>query len=213
MKRTRVLIAEDHAILREGLASLISGQADMQVVGSARTTRAAIEAAAKSAPELVLLDLEMPGSKGVGTIPLVHRACPTARVLVLTMHEDPDTLEAALAIGAAGFLSKSSVGEELLTAIRLVHAGKQYVGASFSADDRPHNRAAGSPAPKLTPGERAVLGLVAQGQTNLEVATALGLSLKKVVQTRQRFAQKWGLTSRVELVRFAIEAGLIDPRP
>lgn len=216
--RTRVFVADDHGVLRGGLRALITAQHDMEVVGDASNRRDAESGIADTRPDVALIDLTMPGG-GIEAVASVSRGIPPTRVLVLTVHEEPGYVRAAVAAGALGYVVKTAIDTELLAAIRAVAQGRTFVDVSL----RPHFVQEGLHAPKpsaphgaaalriLTGRERQVLGLVAEGFTNREVARDLGLSVKSVETYRARLMDKLGLCSRAELVRYALDSGLLRP--
>ena len=217
MPRIRVLIADDHAVLRAGLKLLINAQSDMEVVGEAANGPEAVKSAREAAPHVVLLDLSMPGPRFTQTIEQLVRVAPSGRVLVLTMHDDPAYLRAALLAGACGYIVKQAADVELLTAIRAVHRGRTFVdltrpGALARGQEvRPFSRGApeaGKPRP-LSRREGEVLRLLAQGHTNQEAADQLAVSVKTIETHRKRLSDKLGLKSRAQLFRFALERGLL----
>jgi two-component system response regulator NreC len=218
MPRIRVLIADDHAVLRAGLKLLINAQADMEVVGEAGDGPATIRSAQATAPHVMLLDLSMPGSRFTQTIEQLVRVAPSSRVLVLTMHDDPAYLQAALQAGASGYIVKKAADIELLTAIRAVHHGRTFVDLTRPGEEtRGHevrrvsreSPAAGHPS-VLSQREAEVLRLLAQGHTNQEAADHLAVSVKTVETHRKRLSDKLGLRSRAQLFRFAVEVGLLE---
>ena len=210
----RVLVADDHAILRSGLRLLISGQPDMEVVGEAGDVAGAVELARSLQPDVITLDLTMPGGSGLGAIEKLRAAAPSARVVVLTMHEDPAYVRSALAAGASGFLVKSAADSALIAALRAVQRGRIFVEVqnreAMEALMAP-GRAADVPAPvaALSAREREVWVLLARGHTNQAIADLLGLSVKTVESYRARLMQKLGLTNRAELTRLAIDLALV----
>ena len=221
MAKIRVLIADDHAILRAGLRLLINNQPDMEVVGEAADGHEALRQARQANPDVLTLDLTMPGGGGLKTLEGLRQACPQTRVLVLTMHEDPSYLRAALAAGASGYVVKSAVDAELLAAIRSIAQGRTFVTITLS--DRGTHQVLGgtavtavaprAPVKLLSPREQEVLKLLAQGYTNQEVGTRLCLSVKTIETYRARIVDKLGLRSRADLTRYALEMGLLDPDP
>ena len=222
MTKIRVLIADDHAVLRAGLKLLIGGESDMEVVGEAADGPEAVRLTKAASPNVVLFDLSMPGARPTQTIGELVRITPRPRVLVLTMHDDPVSMRTALLAGASGFIVKKAADIELLTAIRTVHRGRTFVDLTRPGGPVPdvsfrHN---GSPAveqPSLSPREGEVLRLLAQGLTNQEVADHLAVSVTTIATHRKRLTDKLGLKSRAQLFRFAVEVGLIEnaslPRP
>ncbi len=219
MAPIRVLIADDHAVLRAGLRMLIGAQADMQVVGEAADGDEAVRAARETRPDVVLMDLTMPGSGpasgGIRAIERLREEQPGVRVLVLTMHDVPAYLRTALAAGAAGYVVKRAADAELLSAIRDVHRGRPVLDPARAASVHQSavgRRPVGGPtAGALSPREREVLDLIAQGYTNQQMADRLGLSVKTIETHRSRLVEKLGLRSRAELVRYALDSGLFAP--
>jgi DNA-binding NarL/FixJ family response regulator len=218
MSKIRVLVADDHAVLRAGLKLLINAQADMEVVAEAAGGPETIHNAQAAVPHVVLLDLSMPGPGSTQTIEQLSVAVPAARVLVLTMHDDPAYMRAALQAGASGYVVKKAADVELLTAIRAVHHGRTFVDLTRpgEATQRPEARraahdspAGGQPRP-LSPREAEVLRLLAQGHTNQEAADRLSVSVKTIETHRKRLSGKLGLKSRAQLFRFAVEIGLLE---
>jgi DNA-binding NarL/FixJ family response regulator len=207
MKPIRVLLADDHAILRAGLRMLLEAQPDMAVVAEAADGEEAVRRATGTRPDVAVVDLTMPGLSGVETLERLRREVPATRLLVLTMHDDPGYARLALAAGAAGHVVKDAGSGELLAAIRAVHGGRTFV--HVGAHPRPSAPAARAPGPALSPRERQVLELLAHGHTNREVADRLSLSVKTVETHRARLSDKLGLRSRADLVRLAIDLGLL----
>ena len=222
MGKIRVLIADDHAILRAGLRLLINYQPDMEVVREAPDGNEALRQAREANPDVLTLDLTMPGGGGLKTLEGLRQACPQTRVLVLTMHEEPSYLRAVLAAGGSGYVAKSAVDGELLAAIRSVAQGRTFVTMNLSDNgthqvlgDQPTHTESPLQAPVklLSSREQEVLKLLAQGYTNQEVGTQLFLSVKTIETYRARLADKLGLRSRADLTRYALEVGLLDPVP
>ena len=212
MSKIRVLIADDHAVLRAGLKLLIGAESDMEVVGEAADGAEAVQRAHTTAPDVVLLDLTMPGVRGTRTIEEVVQLTPRPRVLVLTMHDDAASMQAALLAGASGYIVKKAADVELLTAIRAVHQGRTFVDLTRPGEEPVSRRTpAGGNAKPLSPREGEVLRLLAQGHSYREAAAQLGVSVKTIETHRKRLADKLGLRSRAELFRFAVEVGLLEP--
>lgn len=217
MPGIRVLIADDHAVLRAGLKLLIDAQSDMRAVGETGDGPEAVRAARATAPDVVLLDLSMPGARFTQTIEQLMLAAPGARVLVLTMHDDAAYLRAALLAGASGYVVKKAADVELLNAIRAVHHGHTFV--NLTRPDEPargdtlrrvsRDSPAGQTRP-LSPREEEVLRLLAQGHTNQQAADRLAVSVKTIETHRKRLGDKLGLRSRAQLFRFAVQVGLLD---
>lgn len=217
MTRIRVLIADDHAVLREGLRMLIDAQPDMHVVGEVGDGEQAIRHVRGDQTDVAIVDLSMPGISGIETVRRIREGSAGTRVLVLTMHDDPAYPRAALAAGASGYVTKGVDGADLLSAIRAVHGGRTYVqfpdevaGAAGGATSLLATPPA-APRPLLSAREQQVLALLARGHTNREAAARLFLSIKTVETYRARLAEKVGLRTRADIVRFAMEVGLLDP--
>lgn len=202
--RTRVLLADDHAILRAGLALLVRAQPDLEVVAEAGDGVEALEKIRKTRPDVVILDLTMPRMNGFDAVREIVHENPEARVLVLTMHDDPAYGRALLAAGALGYVTKKAADRELLTAIRAVREGRRFVDISQSEAMIPPRDA------HLSRREREVLALVARGHTHQEIADRLTLSIKTVETYLARLTAKLGLFRRADLVRYALEMGILD---
>jgi two-component system, NarL family, response regulator NreC len=216
MQKIRVLIADDHAILRSGLKMLINAQADMEVVSEAPDGDRAVQGVRDTRPDVALMDLTMPGSGGMGALEEIARCCPDTRVLVLSMHDDPAYLRSVLAAGASGYVLKRAVDTELLAAIRAVHRGGVFVDPSLAhvfvqdaLDKATTEGGAERSLSILSQRERQVLGFVAQGYGSQEIAKQILVSVKTVETYRARIAEKLGLRTRPEIVRFAVQMGLL----
>jgi DNA-binding NarL/FixJ family response regulator len=218
MPRIRVLIADDHAILRAGLRMLVNAQPDMEAVGQAANVVELLREAPQVNPDVVVLDVAMPGGSGISAIGRLRQECPEARVVVLTAHDDPTYLHSSLAAGACGFVVKAAADTELVAAIRAVYAGRTFVdlGARLAQGPPPGAEAAAHGAKgtaDLSRRECEVLRLLSHGHTNQQVADRLFLSVKTVETYRSRIGQKLGLHSRADIVRFALEIGWLGPDP
>ncbi len=218
--RIRVLLVDDHAILRSGLRMLIGAEPDLEVVGEAGDAEEALRLAAARHPDVITLDLSLKGGSGLAAIDGLRAAAPAARIVVLTMHEDPAYVRAALAAGASGYLVKSVADSALIGAIRAVHRGRIFLeienpeaAASLLESGRATGSKVDSPIASLSAREREVMTLLAQGHTNQEAAERLGLSVKTVESYRARLMQKLGLGSRADLTRLALELGWLAPKP
>lgn len=218
MPTIRVLIADDHILVRTGLQMLLNAQPDIEVVAEAADGREALCKAREQKPDIALLDISMPETSGLKVIGQLLRECPSTRVLVLTMYEDPAYARTVLAAGGSGYVLKKATDSELLTAIRAVYRGQTFVDASLAGNllqDHYGKKATRGPtslrAPRdlLSPREREVLVLLAQGYTNRQVAERIFVSTKTVETYRARISQKLELHSRVELIRYALESGLL----
>ncbi len=221
MSRIAIGIIDDHAVLRAGLRLLIEAHPSMRVVGEAGSLRDGLELVREHRPDVAILDLSMPDSPGLPGIDRLREASPATRVLVLTMHDDPAFVRGALARGASGYVSKASADTRLIEAILAVHEGKTFVEAAGRDAPMPAPHGA-EPTPRpplaamldaLSERERAVLADVARGRTSKEIAEASGLSIKTVESYRARGMHKLDLRSRADLVRVAIESGLLSEPP
>ena len=218
MGRIRVLLADDHAVLRAGLRLLIETQPDMEVIGEAGDYEAALRATRDVQPDVLTLDISMPHGECAQVIETIVREVPATRVLVLTMHDDEAYFRVVMAAGAFGYVVKKAADVELLDAIRSVASGKIYThitpSVALPIDSAEITTAlpAKSQFETLSNREREVLILVAMGHTNQAVAERLSLSVKTIESYRSRLMLKLGLQSRVELTQFAIEIGLFQSR-
>jgi two-component system response regulator NreC len=212
------MIADDHAILRAGLRMLVNVQADMEVVSEAPDGEKAVQTARETRPDVALLDLTMPRVGGMKALQEMARDCRETRVLVLTMHDDPAYLRSALAAGASGYLLKRAVDAELIAAIRAVHRGGIFVDprlASVLVQDVLAKRSAKAgptrPVNILSQRELQVLTLVARGYTSAEIAKQIFVGVKTIETYRSRLAEKLGLRTRSDVIRFAVQMGLLTP--
>ncbi len=216
--KIRVMIADDHAILRAGLRMLVNAQADMEVVSEAPDGEKAVQTARESRPDAALLDLTMPRVGGMKALEEMVRNCRETRVLVLTMHDDPAYLRSALAAGASGYLLKRAVDAELIAAIRAVHRGGIFVDprlANVLVQDvlakRRTKAGPTRPVNILSQRELQVLTLVARGYTSAEIAKQIFVGVKTIETYRSRLADKLGLRTRSDVIRFAVQMGLLTP--
>jgi two-component system, NarL family, response regulator NreC len=198
MNSIQIFIADDHALLRSGLRLLLESQFDMHVVGEAADGTTAVRAIADLQPDVVVLDLSMPGPGGTQTIEEIRATAPGCRVLMLTMHDNGAYADACLRAGAAGYVVKTAVDTDLIVAIRAVHGGRNYLHADARVD-----RSGDQDRERLSARERQVLSLLARGHTSREIATAIGVGVKTVETYRARLRVKLGATTRAELVEAA----------
>jgi two-component system response regulator NreC len=211
----RVLIVDDHAVVRSGLRRVLEAEDDIEVVGEAGDMRNAVFESRAKKPDVVLLDVVMPGGSGIEATPAVLKEAPEARVLMLSMQDDPRYVREAFEAGAHGYVLKEAVDAEVVDAVREVAGGGRYVhpalGARLVAADA-ENRARAEADP-LSEREREVLRLLALGHTNQEIANMLFLSVRTVETHRAHIMQKLRLSSRAELVRYAMDEGLLEEAP
>lgn len=204
MNEIRVLIVDDHAMVRAGLRALLEAQAGLKVVGEAADGATAVERCRQLQPNVVLMDLTMPGRGGIGATEDIVREFPGVKVLVLTMHDDAAYARQALAAGASGYVLKKSLASDLIRAIQAVHAGHSYLPATINVSTPPRSVTA------LTEREREVVRLIALGHTNSEIGAMLHISEKTVETHRAHIFQKLQLETRAELVRYALEHRLLS---
>ena len=207
----RILLADDHAVLRAGIRALLEMQPDIQVVGEASDGVQAMARTRELQPDIVLMDIGMPGLDGLAATRQIRETCPNTRVLVLTQHENKEYVLPALRVGASGYVLKRAEGDELLNAIRVIHAGGTFLDLSIAgvvADDVRGDVPADA-YETLSEREREVLVLLAQGQTYQQIADALFISVKTVDFHRANILRKLDLSSRADLTRFAVQRGLI----
>jgi two-component system, NarL family, response regulator NreC len=213
MSRIRILIADDHAMVRSGLRALLEAQPDMEVVGEAADGLVVQSRCEELRPDVVLMDLTMPGRGGIAAVADVRRASPGTKVLVLTMHEDEAYARLAAAAGVEGYVLKRALAADLVVAIRTVHAGGRYaapeVTDGFFEPERDARNLSGTGVSVLSDREREVAGFVALGYTNAEIGRKLSISPKTVETHRAKIMGKLGLRTRADIVRFAIEHGLM----
>ena len=217
MTKTRIVLADDHAILREGIRALLEDQSDMTVVGEAADGRKAIELARDLSPDIIVMDIGMPLLNGLEATRQIKHNFPQVAVLVLTMHDNEEYVSHILAAGASGYVLKRAASSELVTAIRAVAAGQSflspavtklliegYMGRQLAAPVMV------DPFETLTAREREVLQLVAEGHTNSQIAKLLNISIKTVKAHRSNLMQKLGLHDRGALIKVAIQRGIIE---
>ena len=207
----RVLIVDDHAIVRTGLRRVLDAEVDIETVGEAADAERAVFEAIECKPDVVLLDVMMPGKTGIEGMPSLLQAVPAAKVLVLSMQDDPRYVREAFDAGASGYVLKEAADTEVVGAVRAVAAGERYVHPSLgarlvAADSDERRRAANDP---LSEREREVLRLLALGHTNQEIAKMLYISVRTAETHRSHIMQKLQLGSRAELVRYALAEGLL----
>lgn len=210
----KILIADDHGVLRAGLRALLNAEPDLQVVDEAADGPEALGLIQKLQPDVVLLDIDLPGLSGIDVTRRLQKTVPRVRVLILTVHEDESLLREAIRAGAAGYIVKRAVESELIDAIRAVWRGNQYVHPAIThallKDLSPPPASDETPVEQLTPREIDVLRLIVQGYTNRQVAEALHLSVRTVESHRSNLTSKLRLRSRLELIRYAQEHGVLD---
>lgn len=216
MDKIRILIADDHAIVREGISSLLETLPDIEVVGEARNGQEALDKARELTPDIILMDITMPGMNGLEATRLVREQNPDTRVLILTMHEGDEYFFKLLDAGASGYLVKGCSSEELVTAMRTVYRGDVFLYPTMTTKllsdymRRSHSGSNRGADDGLTNREMEILKYVADGHTNQEIAESLVLSVATVQTHRANIMAKLGLHNATELVKYAIRQGLIS---
>jgi DNA-binding NarL/FixJ family response regulator len=215
MAQLRVYLADDHAVVREGLKALINAQPQMEVSGEAGDGRTACEQVQELQPDVVVMDVSMPGLNGAQATAQLKQACPTVKVLALTVHEDKGYLRLLLEAGASGYVLKRAAAEELIHAIRTVAAGGVYLdpalaGKVVGSFVRASARKGVPEGGDLSDREAEVMRLIAAGYSNKEIASRLCLSVKTVETHKARSMEKLGLDSRADLVRYALQRGWLQ---
>ncbi|MHB1006806.1 MAG: response regulator [Chloroflexota bacterium] len=214
-ERIRIVLADDHTIFRSGLKALLATEPDMEVIGEAGDGRQAVERCVQLGPDVLVLDLKMPGVTGLEVLPELRQRCPACRALILTMLPEEQYLLQVLRAGGLGYVPKSAADTELTDAIRGVYRGEVYVRPQDArlllADFLRGDKAGQDALDTLSAREREVLDLVVRGFSSRAIGERLALSPKTVDTYRQRLMEKLGLGSRVELVEFAVRKGLLQP--
>jgi DNA-binding NarL/FixJ family response regulator len=212
MDKIKVLVVDDHAIMRDGIRALLGLHDDIEIVGEASEGKEAIEKTQELAPDVVVMDIAMPGMDGLEATRRIRKKNPKAKVLVLTQHDNREYILTAIKAGTAGFVPKRALGSELVSAIRAVHRGDTFLYPSVAgaliedylrkAEEEPYDR--------LTAREREILKLIAEGHTSREIANMLFVSLKTVLGHRTKIMEKLGIHNRTELIKYALRKGLIS---
>jgi len=212
-----ILLADDHAIVREGLRFLLESQPDMHVVDEVGSGREAVQRTLELQPDVVIMDITMPGLNGIEASMQIREQCPATEVIILSMHSTSEHVYRALQVGARGYLIKESAPPQVVDAVRAVHRGERFLSPSIvdtMADDWVQQRSttgAEGPLARLSAREREVLQLVVEGHSSAEIARQIHLSPKTVDTYRSRLMDKLGVSDLISLVKFAIEHGLTPP--
>jgi DNA-binding NarL/FixJ family response regulator len=210
-KKTRILLVDDHSVVRQGFRMILQAQADMEVVGEASNGREAVEQAAKLQPDIAVIDVSMPELNGIEATRRIADTSPRTRVLALSMHKDAVYVREILRAGARGYLLKDSDEGDLVAAVRAVSRGEGFLSPAIAdAVLNDYRRHVSDPIDLLSSREREVLQMIAEGKTNKEIATTLNLSVYTIEAHRGRIMEKLNLHSAGEIVRFAVRKGLID---
>ena len=208
----RVLVVDDHAVVRAGLTRILDAEPDIEAVAEAPNGERAVFEAMEHQPDVVLMDVVMPGKSGIEATRAVLQAVPSTTVLVLSMQDDPRYVREAFEAGASGYVMKEAADDEVVDAVRAVASGQRYLHPALGArlleaESEERRRAAEDP---LSDREREILRLLALGHTNQEIAKMLYVSVRTAETHRAHIMQKLGLTSRAELVRYALGEGMLD---
>jgi two-component system, NarL family, response regulator NreC len=212
MADLRIVLADDHEVVRTGLRTLVNDSPGMAVVGEARDGAEALARTRELHPDVVVMDISMPGTDGAAATERIRREFPEVKVIALTAHEDRAHLTRLLQAGAGGYVLKRGAADELVRAIRAVAAGGTYVDPTFAGTllRRSVKAAGASPTPGAAPlseREEEVLRRLAWGESNKEIGEALGISTKTVETYKARIGEKLGLRSRTEIIRYALRCG------
>src|SRR5512134_2826877 len=218
MPRHRILIADDHAILREGVRALLATADDLEVVGEAADGREAVDLAQQLDPDVILMDVAMPGLGGLEATLEIRRRVPRAKILVLSQYGEPEYVRRFLKAGVSGYVLKKAAGADLVSAIRAVMRGglvldPEVARTALQDDGTPETGEAPNAYESLTDREKQVLKLVAEGHTNKEIADLLNISVKTAMSHREHIMTKLQVHNRTELIRFALRAGVIRADP
>lgn len=215
METIRIVLAEDHTIVREGLRSLLGQEAGFEVIAEAEDGREAVRTAEQLQPDIVLMDFSMPGLNGLEATRQIKQRAPSVKVLILTRHANQEYIRSILSAGASGYLVKKSASAQLVSAIKSVYRGDPYLDPAISGTViegylHPSGARTEDVDEKITPRESEVLQLVAEGHTNREIATILHISVKTVGNHRANFMRKLDLHSTADVTQYAIRKGIIS---
>ena len=212
MEKIKVLIVDDHAIMRDGIRALLSIHNDIEAIGEASEGREAIEKVRELVPDVVIMDIAMPGMDGMEATRRIVKEKPKVKVLVLTQHDNKEYVLSAIKSGATGYVPKRALGSELISAIRAVYRGDSvlYPSAAAALIEDYRLRAEADPYDRLTAREREILKLIAEGHTSQKIADMLVISLKTVLGHRTKIMQKMDIHNRTELIKYAMRKGLIS---
>jgi DNA-binding NarL/FixJ family response regulator len=212
MDKIKVLIVDDHAVMRDGIRALLSLQDDIKIVGEASEGNEAIEKSRTVCPDVIVMDIAMAGMDGLEATRRITKQNPKIKVLILTQYDNKEFILTAIKAGSAGYVPKRALGSELISAIRAVYHGESFLYPSAAAaliEDYRQQAQTIDPFDQLTPREREILKLVAEGNTSREIASALFLSLKTVLGHRAKIMEKLDIHNRTDLIKYAMRKGLV----
>ncbi len=212
MGKIKILVVDDHAIMRDGIRALLSLHNDLEIVGEASEGKEAIEKVQELGPDVVIMDVAMPGMDGLEATRRIRKRNPKVKVLVLTQHDNREYILSAIKAGTSGYVPKRAVGAELVSAIRAVNKGESFLYPSAAAAliEDYLRQAEEEPYDRLTDREREILKLIAEGHTSREIAEMLFISLKTVLGHRTKILQKLDIHNRTELIKYALHKGLVS---
>jgi len=211
--KIKILIVDDHTVLRDGIRALLSLHEDIEIVGEASEGREAVDKVRDLAPDVVIMDIAMPGMDGLEATRRIRKKYRDVKVLVLTQYDNREYIISCIKAGTSGYIPKRALGSELVSAIRSVHRGESFLypsAATALIEDYLHRPSGEDPYDSLTAREREVLKLIADGHTSREIAEMLFVSLKTVLGHRARIMEKLNLHNRTELIKFAMRKGLVS---
>ncbi|MDD4859307.1 MAG: response regulator transcription factor [Dehalococcoidales bacterium] len=213
MAKIRILVVDDHAIMREGIHALLGMHSDLEIAGEASDGREALEKVQELSPDVVVMDISMPNMDGLEATRRIAKKYPRVKVLVLTQHDNKEYILSTIKAGAAGYVPKRALGSELVSAIRAVHRGDSFLypsAATALIEEYRDQAKATDPYDQLTSREREILKLVAEGKTSRQIADMLYISLKTVLGHRAKLMEKLDLHNRTELIKYAMQKGLLN---
>jgi len=213
VNKIKVLVVDDHAIMRDGIRALLGLHDDIEIVGEASEGKEAIEKVRELAPDVVVMDIAMPGMDGLEATRRIRKKSPKVKVLVLTQHDNREYILSAIKAGTTGYVPKRALGSDLVSAIRTVYKGDSFLYPSAAAaliEDYLQQAKREEPYDRLTAREREILKLIAEGHTSREIAEMLFVSLKTVLGHRTKIMEKLDLHNRSELIRYAMRKGLVS---
>ena len=212
MDKIRVLLVDDHAIMRDGIRALLGLNEDIEIVGEASEGREAIEKTKELSPDLVIMDIAMPRIDGLEATRRIKKQNPNVKVLILTQYNNKEYILSAVKAGAAGYLPKRALGSELVSAVRAIQRGESFLHPTVATaliEDYQQQATTQDPYDQLTPREREILKLLAEGQSTREIAEALFISQKTVIGHRSKIMEKLDLNNKADIFKYAARKGLV----